>query len=107
MTSDVRMTNALISWNPIRRWHFILVNFISCPGAGDASFALALTEGQAPPYYYYLVRNMTDTLYQGTMPPVGDPPIYLDNIIPGDYILIVEDANGCKKLNSGRYLMHL
>jgi gliding motility-associated-like protein len=76
---------------------FYFDDFISCPGAGDARIALALAEGQAPPYYYYLVRNMTDTVYQGPMPLLGDPPIYLNNIQPGEYLLIIEDANGCKK----------
>ncbi|MCA1742163.1 MAG: SprB repeat-containing protein, partial [Bacteroidales bacterium] len=76
---------------------FYFDDFISCPGAGDARIALALAEGQAPPYYYYLVRNMTDTVYQGPMPLLGDPPIYLDNIQPGEYLLMVEDANGCMK----------
>jgi gliding motility-associated-like protein len=69
--------------------------YISCPGAGDATATIALTEGQAPPYYYYLIRNAADTVYQGSMS-LG-VFFNLDNLIPGDYILSVEDGNGCKK----------
>jgi hypothetical protein len=78
---------------------FYFDQFISCPGANDARIGLALTDGQAPPYYYYIVWNLTDTLYQGPMPPLASPPnfIYIDDVKPGEYLLIVEDANGCKE----------
>ncbi|HRW27093.1 MAG TPA: gliding motility-associated C-terminal domain-containing protein, partial [Bacteroidales bacterium] len=69
--------------------------YITCPGAGDATATIALTEGNAPPYHYYLIRNYTDTVYQGSMT-LGHF-FNLANLSPGDYLLSVEDANGCKK----------
>jgi gliding motility-associated-like protein len=75
---------------------FYFDSFISCPGANDAIAGMALTEGQAPPYYYYLIWNDTDTVYQGWMPP-EDTFFFLPNLRPGEYHLIVEDDNGCKK----------
>ncbi|MEZ5020997.1 MAG: gliding motility-associated C-terminal domain-containing protein [Bacteroidales bacterium] len=70
--------------------------FITCPGAGDARMAIALTEGQAPPYYYNLIWNFTDTIYQGWMPP-EDTFFHLDSLKPGEYLLSIEDGNGCKE----------
>ena len=78
---------------------FYFDNFISCPGANDARIGLALTDGQAPPYNYHIVWNMTDTLYQGPMPPLTSPVtfLYIDDVKPGEYLLIIEDGNGCKE----------
>jgi len=70
--------------------------FISCPGAEDARMVVALTEGHAPPYYYSLVWNSADTVYQGWMPPEGTF-FSLDNLKPGEYLLTVVDANGCRE----------
>jgi gliding motility-associated-like protein len=70
--------------------------YITCPGAEDARMAIALTEGHAPPYYYHLVWNLTDTIYQGWMPP-EDTFFYLNNLKPGEYLLAIEDGNGCKE----------
>ena len=70
--------------------------YISCPGAEDARMVVALTEGQAPPYYYSLLWNYTDTIYQGPMPPI-DTFFSLDNLKPGEYLLTVEDGNGCRE----------
>jgi large repetitive protein len=74
---------------------FYFDQYISCPGAEDARMAVAFTEGQAPPYYYNLIWNYTDTVYQGPM--VLSHFLYLDNLKPGDYLLSVEDGNGCKE----------
>jgi len=74
---------------------FYFDQYISCPGAGDARMAIALTEGQAPPYYYNLIWNYSDTVYQGPM--VLSHFLYLDNLKPGEYLLSVEDGNGCKE----------
>ena len=48
--------------------------YISCPGANDARIGLALTDGIAPPYDYYIVWNMIDTLYQGSPASVSLTP---------------------------------
>ncbi|HHU98379.1 MAG TPA: T9SS type B sorting domain-containing protein, partial [Bacteroidales bacterium] len=70
--------------------------FISCPGAEDARMVVALTEGHAPPHYYNLVWNGTDTVSAGWMPPEGHF-FTIDNLKPGDYMLSVVDANGCRE----------
>ncbi len=70
--------------------------FISCPGAENARLIMALTEGKAPPYTYYLVRDEVDTVSQGLMPPLGDP-ITIGNLKPGNYRVTVVDANKCRK----------
>ncbi|MDF1559732.1 MAG: gliding motility-associated C-terminal domain-containing protein, partial [Bacteroidales bacterium] len=77
---------------------FYFNKYISCPGANDAQITLALTEGEAPPYNYYIMRDLTDTVYQGPLPPQNFPPdpVHIDSVAPGEYLLIVEDANGCK-----------
>ena len=101
VTDSLGCTNSdfLNLTEPSTEVSFYFDNFISCPGANDARIGLALTDGQAPPYYYYIVWNMTDTLYQGTLPPMDSPPdfIYIDDVKPGEYLLIVEDGNGCKE----------
>jgi gliding motility-associated-like protein len=77
---------------------FYFNQFISCPGANDAQITLALTDGEDPPYYYYIMRDLTDTVYEGPLPPQSFPPVpvHIDSVAPGEYLLIVEDANGCK-----------
>ncbi len=101
VTDSLGCTNAdfLNLTEPSTEVAFYFDNFISCPGANDARIGLALTDGLAPPYYYYIVWNMTDTLYQGSLPPLASPPdfIYIDDVKPGEYLLIVEDGNGCKE----------
>jgi gliding motility-associated-like protein len=98
VTDSLGCTNSdfLNLTQPSTEVSFYFDQFISCPGANDAVIALALTEGKAPPYYYWLVRNGIDTLYQGQMLPLNSF-LYIPGIQPGEYLLTVKDANGCKE----------
>ncbi|HUW93234.1 MAG TPA: gliding motility-associated C-terminal domain-containing protein, partial [Bacteroidales bacterium] len=73
---------------------------ITCPGANDAQIFLAVTEGEAPPYSYVIIRNLADTLYIGSFPglyEISDPATsrIIPGVMPGEYLLVVKDANGC------------
>ncbi|MCJ7819607.1 MAG: SprB repeat-containing protein, partial [Bacteroidales bacterium] len=73
---------------------------ITCPGAADAQLFLAVTEGEAPPYNYVIIRNLTDTLYSGSFPglyDMSDPATsrIIPGVMPGEYLLVLRDANSC------------
>jgi len=80
---------------PTTEMSFYFNPYISCPGAEDATATIALTDGNALSYYYYLILNAADTVYQGPMS-LG-VFFNLDNLKPGDYTLSVVDGNGCRK----------
>ncbi len=68
--------------------------YISCPGAHDATLHFALNDGTAPSYYYRVIKNLTETIAEGLLPP-KNIFVEVNNLEPGDYQINIEDAFGC------------
>jgi gliding motility-associated-like protein len=81
---------------------------ITCPGGNDGTARIYVRDGGAPPFYYWLVYNETDTLYTGifTGNQTSDPSTYLvcTGLRAGSYKFIIRDLNNCEVSRSADLL---
>jgi len=74
---------------------------VSCTGGSDGTIRVYVSSGITAPYRYWVVRNLTDTLYTGILMnnynPV-DPTTYriYTGLPAGDYLLIIRDIHDCE-----------
>ena len=72
----------------------------SCHETADAELQIYYWFGEDAPYTLWLVKNETDTVFEGTIntpyvPGDSSTFILLEDVGHGDYELIVMDVNGC------------
>jgi gliding motility-associated-like protein len=77
---------------------------ISCIGSTDGTILVSVTGGITPPYNYWVVKNETDTLYNGIFTNnlnLSDPTTYryYNNLGAGSYTLVIQDVNKCVNVN--------
>jgi gliding motility-associated-like protein len=74
---------------------------VSCPGGSDGTIRIYVSSGITAPYRYWVVRNLTDTLYTGILMnnynPL-DPTTYriYTGLPAGEYLLIIRDIHDCE-----------
>ena len=73
---------------------------VTCPGGSDGAIRVYVSSGITAPYFFWVVKNQTDTLYNGMFtnnysPTDSDTYKLYENLEAGNYMIIIEDVNGC------------
>jgi gliding motility-associated-like protein len=72
----------------------------TCPGSNDGQLWIKEKNSSTgiPPFEYWIVRNIQDTVIHNVLP-ITDLIQKYYNLLPGNYKLFLKDANGCYNKN--------